>query len=82
MWDGNIWHSNYPRTLEGERVVSHITYTRLMMRPVEDYAAHADDLISAHGERMAQLMGREDMLNSPTGADYTKLVATFNNAKR
>ena len=82
MWDGNIWHSNYPRTLEGERVVSHITYSRLMMRPVEDYAAHADDLITAHGERMAQLMGREDMLNSPTGADYTKLVATFNNAKR
>ena len=82
MWDGNIWHSNYPRTLEGERVVCHITYTRLMMRPVEDYAAHADDLIAAHGERMAQLMGRDDMLNSPTGADYTKLVATFNNAKR
>ena len=82
MWDGNIWHSNYPRTLEGERVVCHITYTRLMMRPVEDYAAHAEDLIAAHGERMAQLMGRDDMLNSPTGADYTKLVATFNNAKR
>ena len=82
MWDGNIWHSNYPRTLEGERVVCHITYTRLMMRPVEDYAAHADDLIAAHGERMTQLMGRDDMLNSPTGADYTKLVATFNNAKR
>ena len=82
MWDGNIWHSNYPRTIEGERVVCHITYTRLMMRPVEDYAAHADDLIAAHGERMTQLMGRDDMLNSPTGADYTKLVATFNNAKR
>lgn len=82
MWDGNIWHSNYPRTLEGERVVAHITYSRLMMRPVEDYSAHADDLIAAHGEPMAQLMGREDMLHSPTGADYSKLVATFNNAKR
>ncbi len=82
MWDGNIWHSNYPRTLEGERVVAHITYTRLMMRQVEDYAAHADELIDAHGERMAQLLGREDMLHSPTGADYSKLVTTFNNAKR
>ena len=82
MWDGNIWHSNYPRETEGERVVCHITYTRLMMRPVEDYTAHADALIEAHGPVMAQLMGREDFLNSPTGADYTKLLQTFNNAKR
>jgi hypothetical protein len=82
MWDGNIWHSNYPRTLEGDRVVCHITYTRLMMRQVEDYAADADDLIAAHGERMAQLLGRDDMLHSRAGADYSKLVTTFNNAKR
>ncbi len=82
MWDGNIWHSNYPRTLDGERVVCHITYTRLMMRQVEDYAAHADDLINAHGDKMAQLLGRDDMLMGPNGADYTKLIHTFNNAKR
>ena len=82
MWDGNIWHSNYPRETDGERVVCHITYTRLMMRPVEDYTAHADALIEAHGKSMAQLMGREDFLNSPNGADYTKLLQTFNNAKR
>ena len=31
LWDGNIWHSNYPRQLEGERVVCHITYSRLMI---------------------------------------------------
>ena len=36
MWDGNLWHSNYPRRINGERVVCHITYTRLMMRQVED----------------------------------------------
>ena len=42
MWDSNIWHANYPRTLEGERVVCHITYTRLAMRPVEDYSDHAE----------------------------------------
>jgi hypothetical protein len=82
MWDGNIWHSNYPRTTEGERVVCHITYTRLMMRPVEDYGAHADRLIQEHGDKMAELLGREDFLFSPNGADYTKLLKTFNNAKR
>ena len=82
IWDGNLWHSNYPRNAEGERIVCHITYTRLMMRPVEDYSAHADHLIEQHGESMAQLLGYEDMLNSPTGADYSKLIKTFNNAKR
>ncbi len=82
MWDGNLWHSNYPRTLEGDRVVCHITYSRLMMRPVEDYSAYADGLIETHGDPMAQLLGREDMLMSPRGADYSKLRTTFNNAKR
>lgn len=82
MWDGNIWHSNYPRELPGERVVCHVTYSRLMMRPVEDYRADAAELIGTHGDKMAQLMGEHDFLDSPKGADYTKLDRTFNNAKR
>ena len=82
MWDGNIWHANYPRSIENERVVCHITYSRLMMRPVEDYAAHADALIEEHGDLMSQLLGRNDMLMGPNGADFTKLLDTFNNAKR
>lgn len=82
MWDGNVWHSNWPRTTKGERIVSHITYSRLMMRPVENYSAHADELIKQYGEPMSQLMGREDLLDCPTGANYPKLQKTFNNAKR
>ncbi|HAE18107.1 MAG TPA: hypothetical protein DCG41_02715, partial [Verrucomicrobiales bacterium] len=42
MWDGNTWHASWPRTAEGERVVAHITYTRLMCRPIEDYSSIAD----------------------------------------
>ena len=82
LWDGNLWHSNYPRSLDGERVVCHITYTRLMMRQVEDYSSHAESLIETYGEPMARMLGQDDMLYSPTGADYSKLVQTFNNAKR
>ena len=63
-------------------MVCHITYTRLMMRPVEDYGAHAQNLVETYGEPMARLLGQDDMLFSPTGADYRKLVQTFNNAKR
>ena len=63
-------------------MVCHITYTRLMMRQVEDYREHAEQLIAAHGDDMAQLLGEQDMLMSPKGADYSKLRTTFNNAKR
>lgn len=82
LWDGNLWHANYERNLEAERVVCHITYSRLLCRPVEDYSQHADDLIRDHGPKMSQLLGREDMLFKPDGADLSKLVSTFNNAKR
>ncbi len=82
LWDGNIWHANWPRTTAGQRVVCHITYTRLMMRTVEDYRAHADDLIADHGDKIAQLLGQQDFLEGPKGADYSKLIQTFNNAKR
>jgi hypothetical protein len=82
IWDGKLWHSNYPRTIDGERVVCHITYTRLMCRQVEDYGADADDLIGKHGARMSQLLGREDALFGANGFDYSRLVTTFNDAKR
>jgi len=82
LWDGNIWHSNYPRSAAGTRVVCHITYSRLMMRQVEDYGPWADALIESHGDIMNQLLGRNDLLFKTTGADYSKLVETFNNAKR
>ena len=81
MWDGMIWHTGWPRTTDGERVVAHISYSRLAMRVIENYSAHADDLIEAHGEPMAQLLGRNDSLDSPTGFDFTKITETFNNSK-
>ena len=60
----------------------HITYTRLMMRQVENYEPWADELIEQYGEDMAQLLGLRDLLFKTTGADYSRLTETFNNAKR
>jgi hypothetical protein len=31
---------------------------------------------------MSQLLGQQDFLESTNGADYSKLMQTFNNAKR
>lgn len=82
VWDGNIWHASGERIAGGERVVCHITYTRLMMRQVEDYREHDERLIEQHGATMAGLLGHSDGLFSNSGFDYSKLVETFNNAKR
>ena len=53
-----------------------------MMRPVENYRTHRTELIDTYGDNMAQLLGEADFLDSPNGADYRKLIQTFNNAKR
>ena len=81
MWDGRTWHSPSPRTASGERVVCHISCSRLAMRVIENYSAHADELIERHGERMAQLLGCNDSLDSPTGFVYKKAIETFNNSR-
>ena len=54
LWDGNIWHAAYDRDTPGARVVAHMSYSRLAMRPVEDYSNEADMLIERHGGRMAR----------------------------
>ena len=80
--DGNIWHASGERSTDGERVVCHITYSRLMMRQVEDYRDHEERLIKEHGALMAGLLGHNDGLFGADGFDYSKIVDTFNNAKR
>lgn len=84
-WDGSIWHSNYPRTEEGERVVLHITFSRLLCRTVENYDHLDDAWLEGKPEELRILLGREDFLGSTTiergHADYTNLVKTFNWAK-
>ena len=68
VWDGSVWHGNWPRTIPGQRVVLHVSYTRLMMRPMESYPPEIEEqLIVEHGDGMAQLLGRHDFLAKPEG---------------
>ena len=70
-----------PDSKKGDIRVCHISYSRLAMRVIENHTAKADELIAQHGEPMAQLLGRCDSLDSPTGFDFSKTYETFNNAK-
>lgn len=66
VWDGAVWHSNYPRTLAGERVVLHMTYSRLALRPLEDYSHLSSAYLEAKPPELAQLLGRGSAFGSTT----------------
>jgi hypothetical protein len=57
VWDGAVWHGNYPRTEPGERVVFHATYTRLAYRPVHDFSYVSDEYRATASEELRGLLG-------------------------
>ncbi len=84
FWDGSTWHSGgAPRTVDGERVVLHITFGRMAMRPVESYDFLDEDWLEGKPYEMRVLLGREDFLATPQGgfAHGMKLPRAMNWAK-
>ena len=84
FWDGSTWHSGaQPRTIDGERVVLHITFGRLALRPVESYDFLGEDWLEGKPYEMRVMLGREDFLNTAEGgfAHGIKLPRAMNWAK-
>ena len=84
FWDGSTWHSGgAPRTVDGERVVLHITFGRMAMRPVESYDFLDEDWLEGKPYEMRVILGREDFLATPQGgfAHGMKLPRAMNWAK-
>ncbi len=84
-WDGSVWHGNYERQLDGERVVLHITFGRLALRTVENYDHLDETWLEGKPHELSVMLGREDFLGTSTVergfADYTKIAKTFAWAK-
>ena len=83
VWNGCVWHSNWARRTAGERVVLHVSYNRMLMRPSVNVGPH-DELIAVYGERMAQILGEQDKMNKTweeLAADPMRALATYSNAK-
>ncbi len=84
-WNGSIWHGNYPRQTEGERVVLHITFSRLALRTVENYDHLNEAWLKDKPYELSVMLGREDFLGSTTiergSADYSAIPKTFTWAK-
>ena len=84
FWDGRVWHGNWPRNVDGQRVVLHASYYRVLLRQGDNYSDIADELIERYGTPMSQLLGEEDYFYKKDFdyvKDYGKFVRTLNNAK-
>jgi hypothetical protein len=81
LWNGNVWHGNYPRQIDGERVVLHMTYTRLGFAPVEDYRHLDDAWLEGKPPELATLLGRDHFLGKTSiesgGAIGSLLAKTY-----
>jgi len=82
FWLGSTWHGNYPRLKNGKRVVLHISFSRLMMRPIENYDHLDDRWLKGKSPAIKTMLGRNDFLGTTTinsgGTDRSKTIKTFN----
>lgn len=82
LWDGAIWHGNYPRQTEGERIVLHMSYVRLGLMPTENYDHLGDDWFEGKHPQLRELLGRTHFLNRfrgrPPGEHQVRLRETYN----
>ena len=67
LWDGSVWHGNQPRTLPGERIVLHMTYTRLGLQPIETYDHLGQDWFEGKDPALPYLLGRHHFLGRRHG---------------
>jgi len=56
-WDGSVWHSGGVRTIPGQRIVAHVTYCRIAMRPLERYDGLLPQETISANPLLKQLMG-------------------------
>ncbi len=79
-WDGRVWHGNYPRVTDGERVVLHITFSRLALRTVENYDHLDEAWLEGKAPELRTMLGRDDHFGKSTnrGPDFQRLLNTAN----
>lgn len=82
LWDGSVWHGNYPRTIPGERVVLHMTYSRIGLTPVEDYRHLDDAWLADKPPELAALLGRTLFFGSTTAHSGAVNPALLQNTYR
>jgi hypothetical protein len=75
LWNGATWHAQGDRSLEGERITLHSTYSRMTLRTYDNYLNVADDILDRNPPELATLCGLDDLFekNTYSGPNFAKL---------
>ena len=76
MWANGVWHWQGDRSAPGARVVIHVTYNRLFVRPLDDLSGVDDEMLARNPPAFATLLGRDDPFgkSSFTGHDRDRFA--------
>lgn len=76
LWDGAVFHGNSDRTIPGRRITLHVTYTRVYVRPLENYSDISQEILDRNPPEFASLLGHNDPFgkNNFNGAWRKKLA--------
>jgi hypothetical protein len=76
LWLGATWHSQGDRTIPGERVTLHSTYSRLTLRTYDSYRHIDPAILDRNPPELTTLCGLDDVFekNTNAGPDFMRLV--------
>ncbi len=75
IWDGATWHAQADRSLPGERVTLHSTYSRMILRTYDCYRDISHEILDRNPPELAMLAGLDDLFekNTYAGPDFRRL---------
>jgi hypothetical protein len=82
LWDGSVWHGNYPRQIDGERVVAHLSYVRLGFQTTENYDHLDESWLAGKNSALPELLGRTHFLNRRRDFKSTDVVSRLQETYR
>ena len=76
MWDGALWHDQSMRDDPGDRYTLHNTYSRMVLRPYDDYLGIDHHILDRNPPALTTLCGHDDLFSKNThrGPDLRKLA--------
>ena len=75
IWEGATWHAQADRSLAGERVTLHSTYSRMILRTYDCYRDISHEILDRNPPELATLAGLDDLFekNTYAGPDFRRL---------
>lgn len=76
LWDGATWHAQGDRSVPGQRVVLHQTFSRLTLRPYDDYSRIDPAILDRNPAILTTMCGLDDIFakNTTAGPQFHRML--------